>query len=200
MAEAKEGSPRPPSRPSGRRPRRPEVRFTGASRAKCCGCTGAFQALRAGSIPVARSEFRAPRGVAQSGSAPGWGPGGRRFKSCLPDDGPAGIRKAQEGSTGIGKPRNSGAFVCPAPIVAERRCDLVWRALSHAVSHAGGRDSTSPASPAVTRAEREPPLDAMAPGGCSRAGVIITHTTRGFPARGRLCRRGSGGRTAPEFA
>ncbi len=26
-----------------------------------------------------------PRGVAQSGSAPGWGPGGRRFKSCLPD-------------------------------------------------------------------------------------------------------------------
>jgi hypothetical protein len=25
--------------------------------------------------------------VAQSGSAPGWGPGGRRFKSCLPDDG-----------------------------------------------------------------------------------------------------------------
>jgi hypothetical protein len=30
-----------------------------------------------------------PRGVAQSGSAPGWGPGGRRFKSCLPD-----LRKA----------------------------------------------------------------------------------------------------------
>jgi hypothetical protein len=28
---------------------------------------------------------RKPRGVAQSGSAPGWGPGGRRFKSCLPD-------------------------------------------------------------------------------------------------------------------
>ena len=67
------------------RPGLPEVRFAGASRAKCCGCTGAFQALRAGSIPVARSEFRAPRGVAQSGSAPGWGPGGRRFKSCLPD-------------------------------------------------------------------------------------------------------------------
>ena len=30
-----------------------------------------------------------PRGVAQSGSAPGWGPGGRRFKSCLPDQGKA---------------------------------------------------------------------------------------------------------------
>ena len=61
----------------------------------------AFQASRAGSIPVARSPGRSceparslppfagmidrPRGVAQSGSAPGWGPGGRRFKSCLPD-------------------------------------------------------------------------------------------------------------------
>jgi predicted nucleotidyltransferase len=29
--------------------------------------------------------------VAQSGSAPGWGPGGRRFKSCLPDVGTAPI-------------------------------------------------------------------------------------------------------------
>jgi hypothetical protein len=61
-------------------------------RAKCCGCTEAFQASRAGSIPVARllQSCRMvvrwmPRGVAQSGSAPGWGPGGRRFKSCLPD-------------------------------------------------------------------------------------------------------------------
>ena len=25
------------------------------------------------------------RGVAQAGSAPGLGPGGRRFESCLPD-------------------------------------------------------------------------------------------------------------------
>ena len=32
-----------------------------------------------------RRRIRSPRGVAQSGSAPGWGPGGRRFKSCLPD-------------------------------------------------------------------------------------------------------------------
>ena len=31
-------------------------------------------------------ESTRPRGVAQSGSAPGWGPGGRRFKSCLPDE------------------------------------------------------------------------------------------------------------------
>jgi hypothetical protein len=56
--------------------------MTAGVRAKCCGCTKAFQAFRAGSIPVARL---LPRGVAQSGSAPGWGPGGRRFKSCLPD-------------------------------------------------------------------------------------------------------------------
>jgi hypothetical protein len=32
-----------------------------------------------------RRPLAVPRGVAQSGSAPGWGPGGRRFKSCLPD-------------------------------------------------------------------------------------------------------------------
>ena len=57
--------------------------MAGGVRAKCCGCTEAFQASRAGSIPVAR--LHVPRGVAQSGSAPGWGPGGRRFKSCLPD-------------------------------------------------------------------------------------------------------------------
>jgi hypothetical protein len=29
--------------------------------------------------------MQTPRGVAQSGSALGWGPSGRRFKSCLPD-------------------------------------------------------------------------------------------------------------------
>ena len=32
-----------------------------------------------------RRRIDRPRGVAQPGSAPGWGPGGRRFKSCLPD-------------------------------------------------------------------------------------------------------------------
>ena len=35
--------------------------------------------------PANSSECKAPRGVAQSGSALGWGPSGRRFKSCLPD-------------------------------------------------------------------------------------------------------------------
>ena len=37
--------------------------------------------------PVHRPEIRSrgPRGVAQPGSAPGWGPGGRRFKSSRPD-------------------------------------------------------------------------------------------------------------------
>ena len=29
--------------------------------------------------------FAPPREVAQAGSAPGLGPGGRRFESCLPD-------------------------------------------------------------------------------------------------------------------
>jgi phage-related protein len=32
-----------------------------------------------------RQNTEQPRGVAQSGSALGWGPSGRRFKSCLPD-------------------------------------------------------------------------------------------------------------------
>ena len=36
-------------------------------------------------FPSPALEVQQPRGVAQSGSAPGWGPGGRRFKSCLPD-------------------------------------------------------------------------------------------------------------------
>src|SRR3954471_15522402 len=39
-------------------------------------------------VPVADGtgvRLDSSRGVAQSGSAPGWGPGGRRFKSCLPD-------------------------------------------------------------------------------------------------------------------
>ena len=53
----------------------------------------------AGSRPVARFDaaedgvrLDGSRGVAQSGSAPGWGPGGRRFKSCLPDHAKALVR------------------------------------------------------------------------------------------------------------
>src|SRR3954471_14225253 len=50
------------------------------------------------------------RGVAQSGSAPGWGPGGRRFKSCLPD-----LRKAlQSGAfrrSGVTRSRTAGVHV-----------------------------------------------------------------------------------------
>ncbi len=58
------------------------------------------------------------RGVAQSGSAPGWGPGGRRFKSCLPDGATSGkskvavsgssIRNAQRASKG----HQTSALVC----------------------------------------------------------------------------------------
>jgi hypothetical protein len=49
-----------------------------------------FQALSTGSIPVARFEsdpdtLKGERGVAQSGSAFGWGPNGRWFKSSRPD-------------------------------------------------------------------------------------------------------------------
>ena len=56
-----------------------------------------FEGILVGTAPVLTTSTTArmraprrviidrPRGVAQSGSAPGWGPGGRRFKSCLPD-------------------------------------------------------------------------------------------------------------------
>ena len=71
-------------------------------RVRCTGCTGAFQAPRAGSIPVTRFPRRGSsgspvesdpaRGVAQSGSAFDWGSKGRWFKSSRPDPavGPAG--------------------------------------------------------------------------------------------------------------
>ena len=45
--------------------------------------------------PADSSECKAPRGVAQSGSALGWGPSGRRFKSCLPDIGDGEVTEAQ---------------------------------------------------------------------------------------------------------
>src|SRR5438876_10057204 len=41
---------------------------------------------------VVRWAWRLRRGVAQPGSAPEWGSGGRRFKSCLPDSDLAGRR------------------------------------------------------------------------------------------------------------
>src|SRR4051794_38666342 len=41
--------------------------------------------LRAGRHYRVAASIGHPRGVAQSGSASGWGPEGRRFKSCLPD-------------------------------------------------------------------------------------------------------------------
>src|SRR5689334_23604956 len=40
---------------------------------------------RTETVEPERVDWFRSRGVAQSGSAPGWGPGGRRFKSCLPD-------------------------------------------------------------------------------------------------------------------
>ena len=41
--------------------------------------------LRHADVSSIRQNAETPRGVAQSGSALGWGPSGRRFKSCLPD-------------------------------------------------------------------------------------------------------------------
>jgi hypothetical protein len=49
--------------------------------------------------PPIRQNAETPRGVAQSGSALGWGPSGRRFKSCLPDP-----QTKASGSFGILRP------------------------------------------------------------------------------------------------
>ena len=100
----------------------------GASwRAKCCGCTEAFQASRAGSIPVARLIDDTPRGVAQSGSAPGWGPGGRRFESCLPDSrkarvcGPFAFEDRVGKPDGVRPPRIRGSRASSTP-TGEGQC------------------------------------------------------------------------------
>ena len=55
------------------------------------GKLSAFQAADMGSIPITRllymldMRYIPPQGVAQSGSAPVLGTGGRRFKSCHPE-------------------------------------------------------------------------------------------------------------------
>ena len=70
-------------------PQRPQV-LVGSTVARTNICShdrmGLSAAKTAGTPAAGLSvESTTPRGVAQSGSAPGWGPGGRRFKSCLPD-------------------------------------------------------------------------------------------------------------------
>lgn len=64
------------------------------------GCTNLYYLLSCWDARIAQSEagkrlkiatvrvqipLRAPRDIAQLGSAPGLGPGGRRFESCYPD-------------------------------------------------------------------------------------------------------------------
>src|SRR6476661_2131230 len=65
------------------------ITFASASRAhggsSCTACNAICSnspGVTAESLPVYSN---AQRGVAQPGSAPGWGPGGRRFKSSHPD-------------------------------------------------------------------------------------------------------------------
>jgi hypothetical protein len=71
---------------------------------------------------LGRVRFPSPacpsRGVAQSGSAPGWGPGGRRFKSCLPD---TFVVRAQPGTRGNTKASEHGGKPAKALGFAGRR-------------------------------------------------------------------------------
>ena len=81
-----------------------------------------------------------PRGVAQSGSAPGWGPGGRRFKSCLPDWSPVRATKGPTGPAGDRPARHHWDVDVGAALIASVLRGRDNGAGSHARSHAVGRD------------------------------------------------------------
>ena len=53
--------------------------------------------------------MQTPRGVAQSGSALGWGPSGRRFKACLPDF-RLGVLPTHRAACGDGETMGSSPF------------------------------------------------------------------------------------------
>src|SRR4051794_22117653 len=62
--------------------------------------------------------MKPPRGVAQSGSALGWGPSGRRFKSCLPDFGSESLIKMPGDAREIElifEPQEEGGYHVYAP-------------------------------------------------------------------------------------
>ncbi len=102
---ARRPSLRPRRRPA--RPGRPEQGCgTGARRERVTGIEPAWPAWKAGALPLSytrevlpghstgspgRPRLPPPRGVAQLGSAPALGAGGRRFKSCHPDTTSAGL-------------------------------------------------------------------------------------------------------------
>jgi hypothetical protein len=62
-----------------------------------------------------------PRGVAQSGSALGWGPSGRRFKSCLPDSADKSIRSVwHPADMADSAGEKAGVQVVAAPAIEKR--------------------------------------------------------------------------------
>src|SRR6185436_15242717 len=68
-----------------------------------------------------RQNRRHPRGVAQSGSALGWGPSGRRFKSCLPDYADKNIRPVcNVGSMAQATERADSRELIEAPAIEKR--------------------------------------------------------------------------------
>src|SRR4051794_26581985 len=91
----------------------------------------------------------APRGVAQSGSAPGWGPGGRRFKSCLPDYKKSLVRPRQ----GPTKPPQSAKSPRFQPRQRSPRCDRSRHALR---VQNGAAHALVPEHGASARAGRSP--------------------------------------------
>ena len=106
--------------------------------------------LRVTSSSAAR-RITGPRGVAQSGSAPGWGPGGRRFKSCLPDqtEAPlmAGFLFAGEARASSAMYRLCTVFVllCLPNAVKALACFALATARTRSRERSGPAASTGPA-------------------------------------------------------
>src|SRR6185437_3076942 len=124
-------------------------------RAKCCGCTEAFQASRAGSIPVARSSGPGHNGEWRSLVAhPAGGRAVAGSNPVSPISRLAVTVGARQGMEGPQSPpefaleRGSGGFVVPGfrdvwPTMRTARSGVE----SHAPSHASGRDFAARAAP-----------------------------------------------------
>jgi hypothetical protein len=108
-----------------------------------------------------------PRGVAQSGSAPGWGPGGRRFKSCLPDQ---------------QKARVYGPSVCFGSY-QRRRWGPIWGPMlpdntaARRPRESGGADAAGPSRKASETRGLSPCPEGFWP--CNLAAVKTKMATRG---------------------
>src|SRR5262245_15169079 len=99
------------------------------------------------SLGVRAMRWRSDRGIAQSGSAPALGAGGRKFESCCPDHSPAlGIGEERHGGTDLqaGKecdaaghgPARMGARIRAGQVASDRAVDGLDQLVRHALASA----------------------------------------------------------------